>query len=325
MPIDPAPHVVGRHSSKTTLNANWAAVAAVWPTVSSGGVTGTFLGAVTGSLPAYRAIVGADLPNPSPTSFGGVFSLAATANSVLSGIGVDGLPTRATTTGTGSVVRQDTPNITGTATSNGQPYILHDLGSATTTIYSAVNGVRWVNASGSAVIGTLSNTGVRGFPGTSSGTTTVQSSAVASGVLTLPDETGTLLATTAAKSVLLGFSATINFNAVTDHPIPIALPPGFTRYRIQGINTINTGAASTLTTAQYGVFTSPGGAGTVIVASGSALSSLTSNAAATTTSLLVVGPVITAYYTNTTLYYRVTQAQGAAASGVATIQVMPLG
>ncbi len=53
----------------------------------------------------YRAIVGSDLPNPSPTTQGAVFSLPASANEVLSGIGNDGQPTRATTTGTGDVVR----------------------------------------------------------------------------------------------------------------------------------------------------------------------------------------------------------------------------
>lgn len=59
-----------------------------------------------------RAIVGSDLPNPSTTTLGGVFSLPVETNSVLSGIGNDGTPTRSTTTGTGNVVRATSPTIT---------------------------------------------------------------------------------------------------------------------------------------------------------------------------------------------------------------------
>lgn len=58
-----------------------------------------------------RTIAGSDLPNPSTTTLGGVFSLPVTSNSVLSGIGNDGTPTRATTTGTGDVVRATSPTI----------------------------------------------------------------------------------------------------------------------------------------------------------------------------------------------------------------------
>jgi|KBSMisStandDraft_5_1062788.scaffolds.fasta_scaffold82426_2 hypothetical protein len=67
----------------------------------------------TGGPLAYRAIVGTDLPNPSTTTLGAVFSLPVASNSVLSGIGNDGVPTLATTTGTGSVVRATAPTIAG--------------------------------------------------------------------------------------------------------------------------------------------------------------------------------------------------------------------
>ena len=60
-----------------------------------------------------RTIVGADLPNPSTTTLGGVFSFPATGTSVLSGIGNDGQPTALITTGTGNVVRAGAPSITG--------------------------------------------------------------------------------------------------------------------------------------------------------------------------------------------------------------------
>lgn len=76
------------------------------------GSTAGFFAVRGASTWAGRLIVGADLPNPSPTTLGGVFSLAVTSNSVLSGIGTDGVPTRATTTGTGDVVRATSPSIT---------------------------------------------------------------------------------------------------------------------------------------------------------------------------------------------------------------------
>jgi len=77
-------------------------------------------GAAAGPL-AFRAIVGTDLPNPSTTTLGAIFSAPVSSNSVLSGIGNDGQPTFATTTGTGNVVRAtgptiSTPNFTGALT-----------------------------------------------------------------------------------------------------------------------------------------------------------------------------------------------------------------
>lgn len=86
------------------------------------GFTNTDFDAILGSTPnmfavrgasawSSRAIEGSDLPNPSTTTLGGVFSLPVASNSVLSGIGNDGTPTRATTTGTGDVVRATAPTI----------------------------------------------------------------------------------------------------------------------------------------------------------------------------------------------------------------------
>ena len=125
-------------------------------------------------------------------------------------------------------------------------------------------------------------------------------------------------------NALMQFAVAVDFNSVGDNAITISLPSGVTRYRLQGIVTINTGTTASLTTAQFGVFTSTGGGGTAVVASGTALTSITSNAAATSTSMQVNAAAQTAYFTNTTLYYRVTQAQGAAASGYAVLQIAPL-
>lgn len=123
---------------------------------------------------------------------------------------------------------------------------------------------------------------------------------------------------------LLVAAVVVDFNAIADYPLVIVIPSGCTSYRIQGFITINTGSTASLTTARFGVFTAAAGGGTALVASGTVLSGLTSNAAGTATSLLVSASAVTAYFTNTTLYYRVTTAQGAAASGKAYIQYQPL-
>jgi hypothetical protein len=98
-------------------------------TIDSNGIslTSAAFDALLGSTPnlfavrgasvwAQRAIVGADLPNPSTTTLGGVFSNPVSANEVLSGIANDGTPTRATTTGTGNVVRAADASMSGTLT-----------------------------------------------------------------------------------------------------------------------------------------------------------------------------------------------------------------
>jgi hypothetical protein len=79
------------------------------------GPVGTFwAGTGTGLPPVFRAIVGSDLPNPTALTLGGVFALPVTNNQVLSGIGTDGVPTRATLTGTAgsAVVLASNPSIT---------------------------------------------------------------------------------------------------------------------------------------------------------------------------------------------------------------------
>src|SRR5215472_17960082 len=59
----------------------------------------------------------------------------------------------------------------------------------------------------------------------------------------------------------------INFNASnSDTPIPILLPAGYSRYRIEQI--IISGPTAALNTATCGVFTATGGGGTAVVTSG---------------------------------------------------------
>ncbi len=212
----------------------------------SGGATGQFLGAFTGSAADFITITGSHLPNPSTTTLGGVFSLPVTSNSVLSGIGNDGTPTRATTTGTGDVVRATNPTITGltfsgalVVTSNASgafavgpngltnPVLQVDGSTASQATGAKLTGqtaasalvnleatssgatASWaIDAKGAGTInfginstGTIScwratnfmnGTGTNYF-GSSSGFTSLNAAATASGALTLPSATDTLV------------------------------------------------------------------------------------------------------------------------------------
>jgi hypothetical protein len=125
----------------------------------------------TGGPLAYRAIVGTDLPNPSTTTLGAVFSAPVSSNSVLSGIGNDGQPTFATTTGAGDVVRRTSPTIdtptvtspsvTGTLTVTGANVKVFAAGrlGATTPAFQ-VNSVAANQITGIVVTGQASGGGV---------------------------------------------------------------------------------------------------------------------------------------------------------------------
>ena len=117
-------------------------------------------GATAGPL-AYRAIVGTDLPNPSTTTLGAIFSAPVSSNSVLSGIGNDGQPTFATTTGTGDVVRATSPTVLTTFTitgANAKAFAVGRLG-ATTPAFS-VNSLSANQITGLIVTGQSTGNGV---------------------------------------------------------------------------------------------------------------------------------------------------------------------
>lgn len=196
-----------------------------------------------------------------------------------------------------------------------------------TTIYAAATGFTFNNASGTAALASIGATGIWSFFGTSSGTHTVAAQAAASGASTLPNTNG-LLWNTGLGPPLTSLSTAVNFNAVGDYPINITLPPGATAYRLGAIVTINTGpGAASLTTAQMGMWSGPGATGINIIASGTALTTIVSNSPNTQNATLqhttVVG-ISAAYLNFPTLFYRVTQAQGAAAAGRVTVQIVPM-
>ena len=115
----------------------------------------------------------------------------------------------------------------------------------------------------------------------------------------------------------------VNFNAAnSDNALPIALPAGHTRYRLDRVVIGN--ASHTLVTATCGLFTAAGGGGVAAVASGSAIAvSATADATANNMQSLALASAVTSF-TAATLYFRVQTAEGAPATGDVTIFYQPL-
>lgn len=127
---------------------------------------------------------------------------------------------------------------------------------------------------------------------------------------------------------MLHFATAVDFNAVGDYPIDIPMPPAATAWRVGNVIVHNDGGLASLTTAQCGVFTGPVASGTTLVASGTALSGITSNEPLTANAVALLGtPALSLFYVGldtTTLYFRITQAQGQPATGRVTLQIQPL-
>lgn len=134
------------------------------------------------------------------------------------------------------------------------------------------------------------------------GTTALTGNATAAGTLTV---TGQLTAT--GNEQILGQLIGANFNVTTDQAIPITRI-GSQKYVITRI--IVTNASISLTTAAGGFYQTTSKGGTAIVANSQVYSSLT---AATT----VLNPTlaISRTYTLDNIYFSLTTAQGAAATG----------
>jgi len=114
----------------------------------------------------------------------------------------------------------------------------------------------------------------------------------------------------------------VNFNsAATDNAIAIpTLPSGYTRYQVGTVMISN--ASHSLTTATFGLFTSTGGSGTVIASTAITVSSSTDGASNNFQS--TSGPT-TVSFTQAgfgTLYFRVINAEGTAATGTVTLRLI---
>lgn len=122
---------------------------------------------------------------------------------------------------------------------------------------------------------------------------------------------------------MLGGSVAVDFNAAnTDHAIAITLPSGVTKYRLQNIIVENTGDTASLTTARGGLFGAAAGGSPTLIAD-QALSAITSNTVNVAANFLNLGAVAAAV-NFTTLYWRTSTAQGAAATGKVYIIIQPL-
>lgn len=119
-----------------------------------------------------------------------------------------------------------------------------------------------------------------------------------------------------------GYANSVNFNSVADTQITIDSPT--TNYRIVEILIANKGTTASLTAARFGLFSASGAGGTAIKASGTAMSGLTSNAVNTGTSLVSYDPTVSAWWNLASVYFRITTAQGAAASGDVYVIIEPL-
>lgn len=334
-------------------NANTISIAPTgtlntWPLFSTGPTT----------PPVYRAITGADLPNPSTSTLGGVFSKSVVSGQVLSGMDASGNLTVATNGifqtsdvfglavgrqgATNPVLQVDASTasqvtgikLTGQSTGNGFNV---------ETIGSDANIPLIVNAKGNGTInfGTNSTGNIVHFrpsshTGSTSGSVTVSAQAVAgTPALLWPNTSGTLVASAASPLAIgtttgqitcpgcsFNVQAQIDLNTVGDTVIPVSLPTGITRYRLTGIFVINTSSTPSLTTAQVGVFTSTGGGGTAIVTGGTALTAITTNAVATSNATTSLAQAVggSAYFTSPVVYFRVTTGQGSS-PGLATVSV----
>jgi hypothetical protein len=124
--------------------------------------------------------------------------------------------------------------------------------------------------------------------------------------------------------ILAGYARNIDLNAIADTPLTITLPPGTTKWRVSQLTFHNDGPLASLTTAKVGVFTEVAGAGTAIVATNTALTTVTSNTINTAANTTAINPSITIVLDLQTIYFRVTTAQGAPATGSVYLFVLAI-
>lgn len=130
--------------------------------------------------------------------------------------------------------------------------------------------------------------------------------------------------TNTVNTQCISAASNVNANSVADTEIPIRCQTK--NYRITAITIRNTGTTASLTTAQFGIFTAAGGGGTAISAAGQSLASLTTNALNTNGNNIRVTPATnpSATWNATSLFFRITQAQGAAATLTVEIEATPM-
>jgi len=121
---------------------------------------------------------------------------------------------------------------------------------------------------------------------------------------------------------LMVVAKAVNANLVADTPLVIDLPDGVTRYRVTRVTAL--APSISLTTAQAAVYNASGGTG-VAVCAPQALAGLTTNAAATAGNAIDLTLALAAatFFIATTLFFRITTAQGAAATLDVILHIQP--
>lgn len=127
-------------------------------------------------------------------------------------------------------------------------------------------------------------------------------------------------------AVLIGMAANVDLNSAnTDTAITVRLPTGCTNYRIESVFVRNHGTTASLTTATAGLFTAATGGGLALAAN-QALSAITAKDVNTDANGLALTITVGArtWLDDTSLFFRVGTAQGAAATADVYVYGRPL-
>ena len=191
--------------------------------------------------------------------------------------------------------------------------------SATNTITVTRAGADTINGGSTAVVASAYGFVALELNGSNAWTIVDAPSGSLSGVLAVASGGSGVAPKSVAYSVA---AAGINANSVADTAIAIPLPAGFTKYRVRSVTALN---PSVSLTAAYGaLYTAASGAGLAVCAP-QALSGLTTNAANTAGNAIDMTQALAnaTFFTATTLYFRVTTAQGATATVDLVIRIEP--
>lgn len=128
-----------------------------------------------------------------------------------------------------------------------------------------------------------------------------------------------------ASQIFAGRLLGADMNVTTDQAIAIALPPGYTRWRLNNIFMTNAGGTN-LTTAAGGIYSAASKAGTALVANTQVYTALTGAAVNSTGNFLALttsGSVVSTVFDLATIYFSLTTPQGSAATSNIYINVTP--
>lgn len=343
--------VLDRFYNCTSRGSIMTRGASVWECLNSSAGSFPLFSTGAGSALTYRALTGADLPNPAIASLGGVFSKALVNGQVLGGIDTSGNPQSATNaillsqdanaltvgrllaTPAFQVDTSTASSITGvkiTAQASGNGVNFEAIGETNVPLIFNARGIGTINfgtnSTGDIVMfrNVVAN-GAHSIDGQMAANT-VKCNNTGSPALSI-DCTQQQLAIVSGQLRYTKSLTGINFNSAnTDNIITFPSPPsGFTRYSVRSVYIV--GASVNISSATVGVFTAPAAAGTALVASGTAVSvtattdSTNNNMQALT--VVNVNTMSNLYSALTTgnLYFRVQTAAGAPATASVMVEI----